>query len=132
MAALIAAVLAILFVPTHDGTSIILKAFVAIVFLLATIYLGWMWWGSYYLIDDDTLLIVFGPHKFEIPLNEIISIRYTKSILASTTLSFAKYEITYNDPNSKIAMVSPRDRTIFLYYMNKKKPNIKLINVETF
>lgn len=48
------------------------------------------------------------------------------------TLSFAKYEITYNDPNSKIAMVSPRDRTIFLYYMNKKKPNIKLINVETF
>lgn len=114
MATLVTSVLAILFVPTNDGSPVMLKVFVAIVLLLANIYLGWVWWGAYYLINDDILLISFGPHKAKIPLSDIISVKYTKGILASSAFTFAKYEITYGKLATETVMVSPKDKKDFI------------------
>ncbi|QKY69392.1 PH domain-containing protein [Lentibacillus sp. CBA3610] len=126
LASLITAILAILFVPTNDGSSIMLKGFIAIFLLVASIYLGWVWWGAYYSIEDDVLLISFGPHKAKVPIDDIISIKYTKGILADATFSFDKYEIIYGKLTTEIAMVSPKSKVAFISYLQRKNPNIHI------
>ncbi|WP_404456869.1 PH domain-containing protein (plasmid) [Virgibacillus necropolis] len=126
MASLITAILAILFVPTNDGSSIILKGFVAILLLVASIYIGWVWWGAYYSIVDDILFISFGPHKIKVPISDIVSIKYTKGILASAAFSFEKYEITYGKLTTNVAMVSPKNKDTFISYLQRQNPDIHI------
>ncbi|PAD40155.1 PH domain-containing protein [Terribacillus sp. 7520-G] len=113
--ALVALVFIVLLVPSPgESESYLLKLFVAFVFLILSLFMGWIWWGAHYLIKDTTLIIFFGPIKKSIPINEIKRIRKTKSILASTTFSFTRYEILFGDKVTDVAHISPQKSEEFL------------------
>ncbi|MBT8130883.1 MAG: PH domain-containing protein [Gammaproteobacteria bacterium] len=72
----------------------------------------WIYFATYYVIEDQTLRIYHGPFRWKITLSQIESIDETRSPLASPALSLNRLRITY--AGGKKVMVSPERRSEFI------------------
>jgi len=85
-------------------------ASIAVIGGLAVFVFGlpvWLLLSTYYLVEAGTLKVRSGPFSWSIPLNEINSIRPSRSILSSPALSLHRLEIQYG--RGQTILVSPKD-----------------------
>ena len=68
--------------------------------------------ATYYVVDRGTLIIRSGPFRFKVPVNQIKSVRATRSLLSSPAMSLDRLLIRYG--KKRRIMVSPEDKTGFL------------------
>lgn len=67
----------------------------------------WLAFSTYYVVEQDSLLIRSGPFKWVIDTKTITSIEPSRSSLSSPALSLKRLEITYG--NHQTILVSPKD-----------------------
>lgn len=82
------------------------------------LFMGWFWYGTYYILEDKSLIIRSGPLRQEIYLDDIKRIRGIRSILSSPALSLDRLEIIYE--TGKTVLISPRDKELFLEIIRKR------------
>lgn len=89
------------------------------VMLLVFAFIGSFLAWTYYSVEGPTLKIVCGVFRFRVPIDEITSIRATRSPLSSPALSLDRLLITYGPKNRKV-MVSPADKAGFLRALGRE------------
>ena len=93
--------------------------------VILPIFILWMWLTTYYLVDENNLIIKFGPFKKIIPLDTIKSVRKTTNPISSPALSLKRLEIVYGYYNS--VLISPIHRDEFIEILSKRCKNIEII-----
>ncbi|WP_180994200.1 PH domain-containing protein [Bacillus sp. Marseille-P3661] len=94
--------------------------------ILLPIFILWLWFTTYYIIDEDNLVIKYGPFKKTVPLKSIKSVRKTMNPLSSPALSLKRLEIVYGQFNS--VLISPLDRERFMDILSKRCPHAIFID----
>jgi hypothetical protein len=97
---------------------------VLILSILLPVFLLWMWLTTYYVLDESSLIIRFGPFKKTVPLKEIRSVKKTSNPLSSPALSLQRLEIRYG--RYDYVLISPKDRDEFMKLLAKKCPNASI------
>lgn len=69
-------------------------------------------YGTYYVVDGETLVVRSGPLRWRVPLAKIKSVKRTHSFLSSPALSMDRLRIRYG--HGRMLMVSPEDQRAFL------------------
>jgi hypothetical protein len=110
-------VMALITEPVSFGEALLLFCLT----LLLPVILIWMWLTTYYVLDESSLIIRFGPFKKVIPLNEIRSVKKTSNPLSSPALSLKRLKISYG--RYDFVLISPTDRDEFMKILAKKCPN---------
>jgi hypothetical protein len=94
----------------------------SMVFGAATIILSlgipiWLLLSTSYRVEAKTLLIRSGPFSWTIALDEVQSIKPSRSVLSSPALSLNRLEIRYG--RGRRILVSPADRDAFIEAVNQ-------------
>jgi hypothetical protein len=87
------------------------------------IFVIWLWFSTYYVIDEKNLLIKYGPFRKTVPLHTITSVRKTNNPLSSPALSLKRLEILYGKYDT--ALISPKDRDEFIKILAEKCPQMR-------
>jgi membrane protein YdbS with pleckstrin-like domain len=93
--------------------------------VILPIFILWMWLTTYYFLDENNLIIKFGPFKKIVQLDTIKSVRKTTNPLSSPALSLKRIEIVYGYYNS--VLISPIHRDEFIEILSIRCKNIKVI-----
>ena len=95
------------------GLSNVTAMAVILVVLVGTSSLPvWLLLSTDYRVDSKSLRVRSGPFSWVIPLDEVQSVRPSRSSLASPALSINRIEIEYG--KSRRILVSPKDSQAFL------------------
>ena len=86
------------------------------IFVFSIGFVSWIWFGTYYVFDEESLIIRCGPIREIVPYKKIISVKKTRNPLSSAALSLDRIEIMYG----KITMISPVKKEDFLAELKKK------------
>lgn len=84
----------------------------------------WMWFTTLYVLNENNLVIKFGPFKKTILLHDIQSVRKTMNPISSPALSLKRLEIVYGHSHS--VLISPHDRDEFMKILSKRCPQAKI------
>ena len=106
--ALIAALVAVLV----EETPWPLRVLTVVVVILVTLLLFTIFKSTYYVIVGDTLRIVSGPFKWNIPVADIVGVTPSRNPLSSPALSMDRLKISYG--KRKFVLVSPEDKAGFI------------------
>lgn len=87
------------------------------------IVLIWFWFTTGYLIEEDILIVKFGPIKKRIPIMEIRKIRKTKNPLSAPALSIDRIELLYGSQFG-LALISPIDKHVFVSKLLEINPHM--------
>ena len=74
--------------------------------------LVWLLIGTYYSVDRGLLKIVSGPFRWKVPVDQITSVKTSRSPLSSPALSLDRIMIRYG--KRRRILVSPADKDGFL------------------
>ena len=72
----------------------------------------WLMVGTHYTVDRGTIRIRSGPFWWTVPIDQITSVKATRSLLSSPALSLDRISIHYGKRGR--IMVSPADKAGFL------------------
>lgn len=89
----------------------------------------WMCLTTFYVIEDNVLIIQYGPFKKLVQLDSIQTVRKTNNPLSSPALSLKRLEITYGKYD--MVLISPKKRDEFIALLAKSCPNAN-INIDKF
>jgi hypothetical protein len=83
--------------------------------VVASAFLLWFLFGTYYELHKDYLYCRYGPFSESIRYDAIIGLRLSKNTFSSLALSTKRIEILqYSDGFITETMISPKNRAIFL------------------
>lgn len=92
----------------------------AVINLVLIGFISWLWFTTYYILEEKELIIRSGPINKRIPYHEISSAHKTLNPLSSPALSLKRINITYQ---FGMALISPKNRDEFLQELSKRCPN---------
>lgn len=84
----------------------------------------WIYFGTYYVLDGDTLYIHCGPYKRHIKVEDIDEISPTEHPVSSPALSLDRLCIYYGAEPPKKVMISPEDKGEFLLAIHAADPSL--------
>lgn len=87
------------------------------------LFISWLWFSTYYVLDENELIIRCGPIRKRFPYREITSAHKTWNPLSSVALSLKRIHITYQ---FGMALISPKDRNQFLTLLKEKCPHASI------
>lgn len=104
-----------------DGTSWI--GYLLIIGLFVVVLM--MLFKTSYSVDESTLKIYSFPfYNKKIPIESIVSIEYSRSLLSAPAPSLMRLEIIYNKYDS--ILISPQNREAFIDEVLKHNANVKV------
>lgn len=92
--------------------------------LIIISWLIWIWLGTGYRVENNTLKIQSGPLKKTVDIQEIKKITKEKSIVTSAALAIDRILIHYG--NYKYASISPKKEYEFIKLLLSKNPQIQI------
>lgn len=108
----------------HSSTDLIPRIlFASIIPLLGL----WIWFGTYYVIDNEVLITRSGPMIFKIPIDLISVIRLNQKTIGGLwkpTTSWNSIQIEYNKFDS--VFISPVDQEEFIAELLRINPKIQV------
>lgn len=99
-----------------------LSFFTLIVLSLSSLLCLWIWYGTYYTIEDKSLRYQTGPFYGSIDIMSIKNIYKTRSITSSAALSMDRICIQFEKYNE--VFISPVNKEEFVRVLKKINPNI--------
>jgi hypothetical protein len=85
----------------------------AIIPMLVTAFMVWIFRTTSYVITGDVLVVRAGPVRRTIPLREVQRLRATHNPLSSPALSLDRIEVTYGARPRRV-LISPEDKRGFV------------------
>ena len=89
------------------------------------ILLIWSWFTTGYKVEDEQIIITYGPMKKRISIKDIRKISKTKNPLAAPALSFDRIEILYGS-DFETELVSPKNKQQFISLLKSMNPQIEI------
>lgn len=89
------------------------------------IFVIWLWLSTYYVVEEENLVIKYGPFRKTVALRTITSVRKTTNPFSSPALSLIRLEILYGQYNT--VLISPIDRDEFMRILAEKCPHMRVI-----
>lgn len=92
-------------------------------FIILGIFVGfvsWIWFGTYYVFDEEYLIVRCGPIKEIVPYKDIVTVKKTRNPLSSAALSINRIEIMYG----RRTLISPVKEQDFLTELKKRMKGI--------
>ncbi len=99
---------------------------VAAVAVFDALFMAWLWFGTCYAFEEDVLVCRSGPFRERVRLDAIVSVRATRNMLSSMSLSRDRLEIRYGPRPWQITLVSPVDRRGFLEDLRLRCPAARI------
>ncbi|MFC3038871.1 PH domain-containing protein [Virgibacillus xinjiangensis] len=96
----------------------------AIFVLPFSLLLLWFWFRTGYIIQNNLLIIRYGPIRLKVNIDQIIEIRKVKSIFAAPALSRHRLEIYSGRYN--IVSVSPNQEKEFIDELIRQNPDLEI------
>lgn len=85
-------------------------------------FILWVWFGTYYEIKEEQLIVVGGPFRWKIDIMSINTIKKSLNPLSSPALSLKRLEIRYG--KWKTILISPKHEEQFCEMIQKVNPKI--------
>ncbi|MHA6260570.1 PH domain-containing protein [Sporosarcina sp. CAU 1771] len=92
--------------------------------LLAIGFLIWIWFGTGYQIENETIQIKNGSFKWIVKIHDINRISKRRSLLATPSLSMDRLVVHYGTYGEML--LSPKDEAEFIDLLLTKNPQIEL------
>jgi hypothetical protein len=92
--------------------------------LVAIGFLVWIWFGTSYRIENETIKIKNGPFKWMVKIQDINSISKRRSLLATSSLSVERFVLHYDKYGEML--LSPKAESEFIELLITKNSQIKL------
>ncbi len=102
----------------------------AIVPLLTTALMVWIFTTTSYVITGDVLVVRSGPVRRTIPLREVQRLRATHNPLSAPALSLHRLEVTYGARRRRV-VISPEDTRGFVRAVLKWSPTAVIDGLPT-
>lgn len=106
----------------HSNVDLIARTFFAFILPLLSL---WIWFGTYYVIDNEILITQSGPMIFKIPVSQISVIRLNQKTIGGLwkpTTSWNSIQIEYNKFDS--VYISPVKEDEFISELRRINPGI--------
>ncbi len=118
------------YLPHTKPTPIIGQSIFGIITMATFLLMASLWYGTYYEIDNDTLICRSGPFFRKIPISAIRSVSKPKKIFLNQSymsfgLSFTKSIISYNAYDD--ISISPGDFDAFVAALKLRNPEIEVV-----
>lgn len=107
----------------------IIQAMFSLLFVGLAGIIGWIFWGTWYVLRDDSLLVRCGPFRWNIPYKEIASVRLTRNLFSAPASSLERLEITYG--KGGYLLISPVDREEFARLLLARCPQASMKKPES-
>ncbi|WP_410981750.1 PH domain-containing protein [Bacillus cereus] len=91
------------------------------------ILLIWSWFTTRYKVEDEQIIIQYGPVKRSILIKEIRKISKTRNPLVAPALSFDRLEILYGS-QFETELISPRDTKQLVSLIKSIHPQVEIAN----
>lgn len=95
--------------------------------LVTTLFFSWIWFGTYYLLDNEYFMCRCGPLKKKIPIDKIVEIR--RNVMSfhgmRPALTFNYLQIRYNRYDD--VYIAPEDEEAFIQELMGRNPYIAII-----
>jgi hypothetical protein len=105
------------FVVRAGEGSLVESIFSVLLNVLLILFICWLWFSTFYVLDEKELIIRCGPINKRIPYREITSAHKTWNPLSSPALSLKRIHIKYKFGT---ALISPKDRDQFLKLLKER------------
>lgn len=117
----VCACLAVYVLPLLTSPRLTLAALLVAAPLIAmgVLFPIWILQTTYYLLSDEQLLVRCGPFRWSIPLEEIQTVRRSRSMLSGPAMSLDRVEIRYSRYGS--VLISPERREQFLVDLENRR-----------
>lgn len=93
--------------------------------LVITGFFIWLWFGTGYKVENDTVKIHHGPFKQTVKVRDIKRISKKKSVWSAAALATDRLVIQYGKYNWDI-LVSPKEEYEFIKLLITKNPQIQI------
>ena len=93
-----------------------------VLFILTVLLSVWIWHSTRYEIRDGELIIQSWIFRRRVKIQDIVSVKKTKNLLASYALSRDRLEIT--EQNQDTYYIAPNDVDAFIAELKQYNPNI--------
>lgn len=107
----------------------IIQSMLSLLFVGLAGFIGWIFWGTWYVLRDDSLLVRSGPFRWNIPYKDIASVRLTRNMFSAPASSLERLEITYG--KGGYLLISPVDREEFARLLLARCPQASLKKPES-
>lgn len=113
-------VMSVLIVPDNE------RWYLYLLIIPVTLFLVWLYLGTFYVFEDNYLVCQSGPFREEIYYNKIKSLRLCENFLSSMALSRERIEIKQHDKGyiTGTTYISPVDREQFLAKLKQRCRNL--------
>jgi len=104
-----------------------------IIFLMVipvTVFLGWMYYGTYYMFEKHVLVCQSGPFREKINYDKIKSLKLCENFMSSMALSRERIEIKQHGKGyvTGTTYISPVNREQFLVELKQRCSNLDDLN----
>lgn len=104
------------------GSTIALILFAVLALGIGFIF--WIWFATFYVLGEDSLVVVSGPSRTKILYSDLKSVKTSNNPLSSSALSMDRLEVLYG--RMGVIYISPRDKASFLTGLSIKCPNLSI------
>lgn len=104
------------------------KIIYRVIYLVFGLLILWIYYGTFYVLSEDYLILRCGPLKVKIAYENIESIKDKKSFLSSIALSTDKFELRTKDKGVSMVYISPLNKEEFVKELSKKCTDLKILN----
>jgi len=113
-------VMSILIVPSNERIIIIVMV------IPVAIFLGWLYFGTYYVFEEKALICKSGPFTEKIQYEKIKSLKLCENFMSSMALSRERIEIKQHGKGcvTGTTYISPVERQEFLLELIGRCPNL--------
>ena len=92
-------------------------------YIIAALLLGWIYFGTFYTVLQDRIIIRSGPLKWTVLISDIIYIEPSRSPLSAPASSLDRLFIKHK---KGFLLVSPKDQERFLQLLQEKNHKINI------
>ena len=99
---------------------------ITILVIPVSVFLGWLYFGTYYVFDEKALICKSGPFREKILYDQISSLRLCENFMSSMALSRQRIEIKQHGKGyiTGTTYISPIDREQFLTELRQRCINL--------
>ena len=92
---------------------------------LLAFFFGWIWFGTYYVLEDKELVVKYGPASERIPYHLITRVAPCHNMKSSAALSLDRLEVKHGGGLMPTSYISPKDQQKCVEELKIRSPQAK-------
>jgi Bacterial PH domain len=113
------------FIPSWPINGTFMISF-SLIYTLIFVILAFMYFYSFFILDSENFISIFGFLKTKIMYSEITKVSYSNNLIASQAWTLTRLEITTNDKSYLLSLPKKADKEKFIQEIKRKCPHVDI------